>query len=298
MAKVAFSHKIHAQMSEFSGSCDNCHHYNIVGTIQKCSECHEENRKRTDISRPDLKAAMHRLCYNCHKNWNHSNDCNYCHTPIKKDNEALFAQKLNSLKGKTHPEYKVSPQVVYETKAKEGKFVAFYHDDHVKQFNVECKSCHKKDNCTKCHDDNVVRNEPKRNLNKGKSMEAIHSNCISCHKNNSCTKCHQNEVKQAFNHKAVTGFDLSKFHGRLDCSKCHKKMNPADKPNRTCQNCHSNFVAGKFNHERTGLKLNELHKDFECASCHKSGYEKAPTCTECHDDKTYPKFKPGSPVKR
>ena len=64
---VTFSHKIHAQMSEMSGGCANCHHYNTSGPILACSDCHSAERKREDISKPDLQAAFHRLCIDCHQ---------------------------------------------------------------------------------------------------------------------------------------------------------------------------------------------------------------------------------------
>ena len=47
---VTFSHKVHAQMSEMSGGCANCHHYNISGPILPCSDCHSVERKR-EVSR-------------------------------------------------------------------------------------------------------------------------------------------------------------------------------------------------------------------------------------------------------
>ena len=37
---VTFTHKTHAQMSEMSGGCANCHHYNTTGPILACADCH------------------------------------------------------------------------------------------------------------------------------------------------------------------------------------------------------------------------------------------------------------------
>ncbi len=297
--KVAFSHKLHAEMSEMSGGCGKCHHYNLAGPIQKCSACHSETRKREDVTRPDLKGAMHRQCYTCHRQWSHANDCKYCHEPKKSEDDNAFNNKLASYKGKSHPEYAAQPKVVYETNAKEGKVVTFYHDEHVKLFGLKCQNCHKNDNCTKCHDvNNSKLIAPKKNQHKGQNFDQIHQNCNSCHKGNSCVKCHSGAEKERFNHLAATGFDLSRNHSKVACDKCHKKNNPMDKPNRNCVNCHSNFTSGKFDHSKTGLKLDDNHKDLDCDNCHKNNnFSKPPVCADCHDDKSYPKFKPGKMFK-
>ena len=36
---VTFSHRIHSQMSQMAGGCASCHHYNALGSIQKCERC-------------------------------------------------------------------------------------------------------------------------------------------------------------------------------------------------------------------------------------------------------------------
>ncbi len=59
---VIFSHKLHAQMSEMTGGCLGCHHYNTLGPILSCNKCHSEDRKREDIRVPDLKGAYHQKC--------------------------------------------------------------------------------------------------------------------------------------------------------------------------------------------------------------------------------------------
>ena len=77
---VHFAHKMHADMSEMSGGCYGCHHYNSTSmAILSCRECHPKARAREDISMPDLKGAYHRQCMDCHRQWNHSTDCNGCH---------------------------------------------------------------------------------------------------------------------------------------------------------------------------------------------------------------------------
>jgi hypothetical protein len=46
---VVFSHRLHAEMSDMSGGCETCHHYNPVGKILKCESCHSVERKRENI---------------------------------------------------------------------------------------------------------------------------------------------------------------------------------------------------------------------------------------------------------
>jgi hypothetical protein len=66
---VIFSHKVHAQMSEMTGGCLGCHHYNTLGPILSCNECHSKERKRDDVRVPDLKGAYHQQCLSCHRQW-------------------------------------------------------------------------------------------------------------------------------------------------------------------------------------------------------------------------------------
>lgn len=297
--KVVFSHKIHAQMADISLSCDGCHHYNTAGPIEKCSKCHEEKRSRKDITRPDLKGAMHRQCYTCHRQWSHANDCSYCHLPKDKDTPQALTSKANLMSGKNHPEYEAQPKIVYETNYPQGKVVTFFHDEHVNLFGLSCQSCHKNDNCIKCHESGVTHDKPRKHNMKGKSHEQIHKNCSSCHKDNSCDKCHLSSQKERFNHTAATGFDLGPNHSRLACNRCHAKTNPMDKPSKNCASCHKDFTAGKFNHSRTGIALDDLHKDLDCNSCHaNNNFSAKPVCSDCHDDKSYPTNKPGRIVKK
>ena len=118
---VVFAHKLHAEMSEMSGGCYDCHHYNSTAmTILSCRECHPKSRARADISMPDLKGAYHRQCMDCHRQWTHSTDCNGCHLknePGKTDAEAMRARELA---GKVHPEVPLPTRVNYETRNQNG----------------------------------------------------------------------------------------------------------------------------------------------------------------------------------
>ena len=100
-----FTHRLHSEMSLMSGGCSICHHFNPPGKIVKCSHCHETRRTRQDLSKPDLKAAFHRQCMNCHKTWEANSECENCH-----------ALKSNISKIDSKPEMKnVHPTVVTVT---------------------------------------------------------------------------------------------------------------------------------------------------------------------------------------
>lgn len=291
---VYFSHRIHAEMAEMSGGCASCHHYNTSGPIQKCSSCHSESRQREDKSIPDLQAAYHRQCIDCHREWSGSTDCLYCHEK-KSDNKQLTQKlRMERIRGKSHPELKEPEKVVYSTDAKEGKLVTFYHNEHTNLFKLDCASCHKNDNCVRCH--SVDKKETKLVSKINFPFEEQHKDCISCHKNDDCTSCHMNNEAKPFNHLSSTGWALNKFHINLDCLSCHKSTPRFNNLNRDCNSCHKEFLAGNFNHKATGLILDDIHLDFECGDCHtNNNFAVKTNCTSCHDDDyIYPKLKPGS----
>lgn len=290
---VNFSHKIHAQMSEMYGGCANCHHFNTTGPILPCADCHNVERKREDISKPDLQAAYHRQCIDCHKEWSDSTDCNSCHSP----KGSLITEEQTS--GKDHPKVEEPGKLIYETNYAKGKIVTFFHDEHVNLFGAECESCHKNDNCTRCHD--VQNIQP---VSSGipekitKPASEHHQPCFKCHANDNCSDCHMDKPSGPFNHKANTGWALSGYHEKLDCSKCHGSGGKFTKLDKNCTSCHKDFAPGTFNHEKTGLKLDELHSELDCGDCHTDNdFSIKPDCTACHDDKNYPADKPGTLVK-
>ena len=291
---VTFTHKIHAQMSEMSGGCANCHHYNTTGPILACADCHSAERKREDISKPDLEAAFHRLCIDCHKEWSHSTDCYSCHL-LKGSDKNITSQ----IKTKNHPEVKEPEKLVYETGYTKGKIVTFFHDEHTKLFGVKCVTCHQDDNCTRCHDLKNVKvistNLPEK-ITKPASQH--HQPCFKCHANDECTKCHLDKPAEPFDHKTVTGWALNRFHEKLECTKCHGTSGKFAKLDNNCVSCHKNFVVGSFDHNITGLKFDETHVELDCENCHiDNNFSNKPDCSNCHDDKSFPKDKPGSLVK-
>jgi hypothetical protein len=292
---VTFSHKVHAQMSEMSGGCANCHHYNISGPILPCSDCHSVERKREDISKPDLQAAYHRQCINCHKEWSHSTNCTSCHLEKGTTGKNMSSEVLTK---ENHPEVKEPEKLIYETNYNKGKIVTFYHNDHIHLYGADCVTCHKNDNCTRCHDVNNVKTItfgiPEKIT---KSATEHHQPCFKCHAGDECSKCHQVKPTGPFNHKISTGWELNRFHEKLECAKCHGSAKKFIKPNKNCTSCHKDFTANAFKHEKTGLKLDEIHTELDCFDCHLEGdFSKKPSCENCHDDKNFPKDKPGKLV--
>jgi len=287
---VLFSHKIHSQMSEMSDGCSSCHHYNTTGPILNCRECHVSNRAREDVSLPDLKAAYHRQCLTCHKQWSNGNGCNtQCHLRKDANTQSFSEEEIKVLMGKSHPALTEPTKMVWETKYEAGKIVTFYHDEHNKLFKINCSNCHSRENCSKCHNTKTPKDFD-RPIQITKSLEEHHKPCNTCHEGNSCQKCHSGKEMSPFNHAKSSGWSLSPYHSRLNCEKCHGNSVPFKKLNRNCTTCHKNFTKGSFEHAKVGLILSEVHKDLECNNCHKNdNYAQSPDCKECHDDKTYPK---------
>lgn len=298
--EVTFSHKVHAEMSSFSIGCEGCHHYNTTGPVVKCKTCHSENRKREDISLPDLEASYHRQCLNCHRQWNRNTDCQECHVQKGKDIEKIKQEKIVKYSSYQHPPLKEPKKIVYKTKQKGGKYVTFYHNEHTQLFNISCKSCHKNDNCINCHDVKIkeIKDGETRKTMTHKTFQQHHDPCFSCHKTDKCAKCHSDNPMSEFNHLSKTGFNLAPNHLNIGCNSCHKSGTYKGL-SRNCSSCHSNFVEGKFDHKRAGVELDEIHIDLSCSDCHKNkNFSVAPICDDCHEGFKYPKNIPGKVVKK
>ena len=298
---VVFPHRAHAQMSEMWGGCQTCHHFNTIGPIQPCINCHQTSRKRDDLSKPDLEAAYHQQCINCHREWSHSIDCTSCHALKNNKESALVSSSIKKMTGKAHPAIAEPKKLVFETNYKSGKLVTFYHDEHIKLFGANCVDCHKQQSCSQCHDKGkapkMVAASGSMPIKIHKSEQQHHKPCFSCHQDDKCSTCHLDKPSGPFNHASATGWALNKFHEKLSCSKCHGSVKKFVKLNPACINCHTNFVQGKFNHSVTGLKLDENHSALECENCHENkDFAKPPVCSSCHNDKSFPKDKPGKMV--
>ncbi|RKZ00107.1 MAG: hypothetical protein DRQ13_01075 [Ignavibacteriae bacterium] len=295
---VVFSHRLHAQMSKISGGCETCHHYNTLGPILSCNECHSKERKREDVRTPDLKAAYHQQCLDCHRQWSHQTECISCHKPKKEGIEFNVQQKTSEFVDEFHPKIIEPGKIVFETDYKKGKFVTFYHNEHTTLFGFECIDCHKDESCLRCHDVKKSGNKEvtfyqhpvKIHLEK----EEHHKKCMKCHEENNCSFCHKDKVSGTYNHALRTGWTLNRFHQELSCTQCHKPGNQFAKLPTDCNSCHSDWRPDTFNHKVTGLILDENHKDNDCADCHiDRDFSVNPTCDDCHDDKNYPEEIPG-----
>lgn len=297
---VYFAHKIHAQMSEMSGGCQGCHHFNTLGPILKCNSCHETVRRREDIRLPDLKGAYHRQCMDCHRQWSQSTGCNSCHTLKSKTNFAELENVQKKYEGKDHPTVQQPTKIIYQTNSDKGKLVTFYHDDHTDKFGYNCISCHKQESCTKCHDVNKASEEKIKPISISKTFAEQHERCISCHsKNEPCAKCHSDKELKPFDHERSSGWALKDYHAKLSCNSCHESKRPFSKMDNNCLSCHKDWNNTNFKHSVTGFKLDETHSEFNCEDCHlENNFAVKPSCTNCHENYFYPKIKPGKLVKK
>jgi len=290
---VIFSHRAHAEMSEISGGCEMCHHYNPPGNIVACDYCHDINRQRTDISKPDLKGAYHRQCINCHREWNKEVSCESCHE-LNESGKSAFTGKDYS-KERIHPEIIIPTKLIFKTSKENGTIVTFFHNEHTDLFGFECKNCHHEESCVKCHD--LSKSNTKTEI----SAELKHKKCESCHDTedkNGCEKCHSHKEQGPFNHKIQTGFELKSYHSKLSCTKCHQTKTVFTDLNSSCTSCHSGWNSKTFNHKVTGFALDDVHIEFDCSDCHiGENFSLSPSCENCHDDKSYPNDKPGKPIK-
>jgi len=288
---VLFVHRTHAQMSEMSGNCVLCHHYNRPGAVLACSECHAAQAlsKDADLSKPTLKGAYHRQCMKCHQECGLGSDCESCHMPKEKTSTA--SPGVRKPGGEIHP---TKPgRIVIETAFDDGKFVTFYHDDHTDRFGLACSSCHTDERCAHCHRPDLGSAKPIEHVEGG------HDRCSPCHSVEvNCGRCHTEQPLSRFNHLRVARFDLGRFHSTLACGRCHGEKSNYKGLSRDCLTCHAGWKAGAFDHRVTGLSLDETHAPLDCESCHlEKDFAKKPTCSACHDDKNYPDASPGTRVR-
>ena len=76
---VYFDHDKHAQMSEMSGGCENCHHFVPPSSGHPaCKECHTPEAQARKIQ-PGLKAAYHRTAWIATREWDTETHCEFCH---------------------------------------------------------------------------------------------------------------------------------------------------------------------------------------------------------------------------
>ena len=200
--------------------------------------------------------------------------------------------------------------------------------DHNKT-NYELTGVHKKTDCGKCHQSKNI-NDPKISARKGTYL-GLNSNCFSCHEDNhqqtlgdNCNSCHNTEKFKpaAFFDHEKSKFKLNGLHVKIDCIKCHPKIQKEGKnfqkfvglDYKNCSPCHSDIHKGKFgndcnnchvtsgfsvinrkgfDHSKTNYPLIGKHKNLNCDKCHKTGIKDKPRfnkCTDCHSDQHKAQF--------
>jgi len=286
---VVFSHKLHADMANMSGGCVACHHFTPTNQAHPpCKDCHSPEILHADLKQPCLKAAYHRQCINCHREWGGEADCDKCHA-MKEKKEAAGEKYIQ-------PHYKKCNEPekrIYNTGYEQAPVVTFSHSNHSKLYCLECQDCHREDPCVRCHF------QGERAVSVVEEHEDVmHHKCSACHNvddKKECDKCHYKQEKKGFDHAQATGWALNIYHRKLSCDSCHPKGERVGKLDRTCNNCHNGWNSTNFNHAIVGIALDEIHVDADCSDCHLNRqFDKTPDCSNCHDgDKTYPADKPG-----
>ncbi|MCL4306199.1 cytochrome c family protein [bacterium] len=284
---VRFSHRLHAEMTAMDRGCQDCHHFQQVGGITACKDCHPPHIADENLEQPGLKGAYHRQCLGCHQDWSHDTSCEICH--LKKGQETA-----------THPLPKRSPgskfaglvepeKKVWHSSYGGGTIVTLFHRNHTEKYGISCASCHHAEGCASCHSKSEQTTTSIRH-----SEEALHGICNSCHSEMSCNQCHMKTEAVEFSHDR-TGWPLKFYHERLSCRRCHGNPNHFTKPSRDCNSCHKDWAVGTFKHAHTGYGLNDTHAEISCEECHVGkNFAVKPTCNSCHDnDITYPASQPG-----
>ena len=288
---VKFDHRSHAKMSEMSGGCIQCHHYNLTGAVLACRTCHAVGAasKTADLSKPGLKGGYHRRCVNCHRESGLDTKCDgSCHHA--KSSSAANAGEASKPKVKSRV---VKPdRFVFQSANDDAKLVTFFHSDHTDRFGLACSACHADERCSKCHKPEGVAAKPVEHLT------GAHDRCSQCHAvDQNCGLCHDKQPLPRFDHARRARFDLGRFHSALACARCHGEKDSYKGLSTSCTGCHSGWKVGSFDHSVTGVKLSETHAALDCVSCHvESNFAKKPSCKDCHDDKSYPDQLPGTRV--
>lgn len=296
---VPFDHRGHAEMARMAGGCAVCHHYTPEGAAHPaCRNCHEAAPKRPgseDMTKPSLKAAYHRQCMGCHREWSGGTSCTACHPPKTGHGQKVPSPK-ELLEVMPHP-IQAPHTKIYEPESKPvvGEKIVFRHMSHVERFGLKCAECHREDSCTYCHEQLDEGRERTRKSARG------HDPCLSCHdvdNKDACDHCHwkEGEAKpKPFDH-ADTRWPLNEHHANLECRTCHKES-PLGKLDRDCNSCHGDWAPDTFDHAVTGQMLDGNHEEVSCGDCHTDRkFDVPPRCDECHDEDegiAFPAKRPG-----
>lgn len=247
---VPFNHRGHAKMAEMWEGCVTCHHHtpqeeapraedaadaadargNVgargrSGAVKHppCRECHSPAVEDATVQMPGLKGAYHRQCLNCHKEWMHANACVVCHLPRDLQNPQ-GAPTRDDIVGRMHPPIPEPEVKVYRARLTpaDGPNVTFRHKEHTARFGLKCVNCHRRDNCSSCHDAQATQSHPQV-MKPGRTWQESHEPCANCHRSDRCSHCHYRDGQPApppFDH-TMTGQLLDANHANLACAKCH-----------------------------------------------------------------------------
>ncbi len=287
---VIFDHERHAAMSTMGGgNCRLCHHDTSEHEIGCCCDCHPATNGTSGPGHIDLKAAYHRQCMFCHRDWSGEADCVICHAPLDaKDSRAM---ESDVPRDETHAfaHRDVPKKVQFETEYLPGPYVTFDHDVH-EAHKVECRECHAQDACASCHLGNGNGNGNGHKADGKQNGHQLHtfsnrSTCTHCHEMDLCRVCHARQPDRVFSHD-LTGWPLSRFHNKLECESCHGDRTAHGTMPRDCGGCHHLWEKEGFDHAvAIGVDLGEEHEDMDCVDCHGDmDYDHPPVCNDCHDD--------------
>ena len=250
---VPFDHKTHAQMAEMWDGCITCHHrapdaatrpatlpsgrhpatQAQASQYPACKNCHQPGPERAEIHMPSLKGAYHRQCLNCHREWSGANDCVICHQAIDAGVSAVAPKPptRDDIVGRMHPPLNPPINKQYRTRftPADGANVLFRHETHVNAYGLTCVSCHFKDNCANCHNQNA-RHAEAHVVKPAETWRQSHMPCLVCHEQTRCRECHHKDEQAPpppFDHR-VTGQALDKDHQGLKCLQCHREIRSRD----------------------------------------------------------------------
>jgi hypothetical protein len=248
---VIFAHKLHAQMTEMTGGCAACHHFNPSHKILPCRECHS-GTERENLAKPGLRGAYHRQCLNCHREWSHETDCVVCHARKTASSAAVVLPDPTDIMGILHPNAEQPVIKTYRTKHEPGRLVTFRHQDHVRRYGFRCVNCHREQNCSRCH-------KPENGAVQVKTLKEHHSPCAACHETGEdkpelCSHCHADEATPPFRHDK-TGLVLDENHQDAACRDCHEGSQFDRKP--TCSECHEEKDKITYPEKLPGKRVNK-----------------------------------------
>lgn len=296
---VSFDHQGHAEMTDMIDGCVVCHHHTPEDTAHPaCKSCHETSPTREDMRKPSLKAAYHRQCMSCHREWSGATQCTACHTPkVGQQQDASTAEGLLS---KMHPPVSAPHTEIFEPRSKPrpGEKIIFRHKEHTDRFGLKCDHCHRGDTCSRCHRE---REEDEQSTRRIAEHHAPCSRRHDVQSEGACSRCHwkEGEAKPKTFEHVVTGWALDKHHVMLACRTCHEDV-PFRKLDRDCNACHSDWSPSSFNHAVTGQVLDKNHEEADCADCHAGRkFDSPATCDECHEEDegiAFPEKRPGRVV--